>query len=213
MLIKNKNFGFFLRCVALIFAILAVCTMPAKAEGGDLNAQLERLAKETANIKQIKSEFKQTKYISFMDESLESEGFFTFVAPDELEWRYVKPLSSGITYKGGQAKMWSSTSQDAEAESDKKSGGGEEAIAKIIAEQLLTWTRLDIPKLKKSYNISMQAESPLTIRLTPKELAPGNPVRDFKLIFADDGVAVRQITLFEAEDDYTQIDFFNFQRQ
>lgn len=183
------------------------CALGGVAQSASLDAELERLAAETSSIQYIKSDFTQTKYISFMDESLVSEGFFTFKAPDELEWQYTKPLASGLTYKEGKAKLWSGTS------SGGKGGGAEEAIAKVIAEQLITWTRLDIPKLKKSYNIAMENATPLTIRLTPKNLAPGNPVRDFRLVFADDGTTMRQITLFEAEDDYTQIDFSNFEKK
>lgn len=199
--------------------LLLICSLPAAwaAEPGqaELDAHLERLAVVTANIHSLKSDFKQTKYISFMDEILVSEGFFSFIAPDELEWQYTKPLSSGLNYKDGKARLWSATQSGGAAggQGDGKSGGSGEAIAKLIAEQLITWTRLDIPKLKKTYNISLLNESPLTLRLTPKNLAPGNPVRDFKLVFAPDGTNVEQITLYEAEDDYTQIDFFNFQRQ
>lgn len=210
---KNKP-----RIVFFAF-LLFICTLPAAwaAEPGQaaLDAHLERLAVVTANIQSLKSDFKQTKYISFMDEILVSEGFFSFTAPDELEWQYAKPLSSGLSYKDGKARLWSATQPGSATggQGDGKSGGSGETIAKVIAEQLLTWTRLDIPKLKKTYNITLLDESPLTLRLTPKNLAPGNPVRDFKLVFAPDGTNVEQITLYEAEDDYTQIDFFNFQRQ
>lgn len=209
--------------VAFLICLFCLCALPAPLWAAQpagqtpaspaLDAHLERLAAATANIKALKSDFKQTKYISFMDETLVSEGFFTFAIPDELEWQYTKPLSSGLSYKGGKARLWSSTSADGKPKGEKSGGGTEEAIAKVIAEQLITWTRLDIAKLKKSYNIHLLEETPLTIRLTPKDLSPNNPVRDFKLVFAADGTNVEQITLFEAEDDYTQIDFFNFQRQ
>lgn len=199
-MLKKTRFSISLIIVAMMFCAFAF------AQSG-LDAQLERLAAETARIKYIKSDFKQTKYISFMDETLISEGFFSFTAPAELEWRYTSPIASGLVYKDGKAKLWSGDSNK------KSSGGGEDALAKIIAEQLIIWTRLDVTELKKTYNISMENESPLTIRLTPKALSPGNPVRDFRLVFNADGITVNQITLFEAEDDYTRIDFFNFEQR
>lgn len=203
---RNLSLPFLLG--ALFFCALPLFAPVGAARAASaLDAQLERLAAETARIHSLKSDFKQTKYISFMDETLVSEGFFSYQAPDRLEWQYTKPLASGLVYKDGQARLWSGPGGPGG-----QSGGSGEAIAKIIAEQLITWTRLDIPKLKKSYDISLLADSPLTVRLSPKNLSPGNPVRDFKLVFDADGVNVRQITLYEAEDDYTQIDFFNFQR-
>lgn len=181
------------------------------APNANLDAHLERLASQTVNIASIRSDFKQVKYISFMDESLVSEGFFTYKAPDEIVWEYTAPVASGLIYRGGKAMLWAGA-PDA-AQDDKSGNSREESIGKVIAEQLLTWTKLDIGKLKKSYNIMLVAESPMTVMVTPKGGPADSPVHAVQLIFDADGINVRQITLFEAEDDYTRIDFFNFQRR
>lgn len=196
--------------VSVIFCLIFT-SCPAFAAESALDSYLERLVAETAKIESLKSDFTQTKYISFMDETLVSEGFFTFKTPDAIEWQYTKPVESGLVYKDGKARLWSSAAAGALPAGD--NAGGEDALAKVIAEQLITWTRLDIPKLKQSYEIKLLDESPLTICLTPKNKSSGDSLESIQLIFDKDGTNVRQITLFEAEDDYTRIDFINFQRQ
>lgn len=205
-------------CVAFIFFIhISICGAAYCAEQNALDASLERLAEQTGQVELVTSDFKQTKYISFMDEKLVSEGTLVFRAPAELEWEYTRPVASGLIYKNGKARMWAASSgvsaEQARKAASSGGGGAEEAIGKIVAEQIITWTSLDIPALKRAYNISLLEETPLTIRLTPKELSPNNPIRDFKLVFAPGGLDLRQITLYEAEDDYTQVDFINFKRK
>lgn len=197
-------------CGLLFVPVLSLAASKPDSNA-NLDAHLERLASQTVNIASIKSDFKQVKYISFMDESLLSEGFFTYKAPDEIVWEYTKPVASGLIYRDGKATLWAGAPNAAQG--DKSVNSREEGIGKVIAEQLLTWTKLDIDKLKKSYNISLVSESPVTVMVTPKGNPGDSPVHAVQLVFAADGVNVRQITLFEAEDDYTRIDFFNFQRR
>lgn len=206
---RNLSLSVALMTCALLFVRLFPSVPFTHAAEANLDAHLERLASQTANITNIRSDFKQTKYISFMDETLISEGFFTYKAPDEIVWEYTKPVASGLVYKNGKATLWSGS---VDSGGDKSGNSSEESIGKIIAEQLLTWTKLDIEKLKKSYNISLVSEAPMTVKVTPKGDASAT-VQEVQLVFDADGVNVRQITLFEVEGDYTRIDFFNFQRR
>lgn len=197
--------------IAAVFCVIFTSGAAFAAESA-LDAYLERVVAETSRIVSLKSDFVQSKYISFMDETLVSKGFFTFEAPDTIEWVYKTPVESGLSYKDGKARLWSSAAAGALPSGDNV-GGGDDALAKVVAEQLIMWTRLDIPKIKQSYDITLLTESPVTIRLTPIKPAPGDTLKRIELIFAGKSTDVSQITLFEADDDYTRIDFKNYQKQ
>ncbi len=206
----------------LLVFLFVLCWAPAAfgAEAQEtLNGYLERLARATKETSYIKSDFVQTKVITFMDEQLVSEGFFIFKAPLELEWEYTKPVASGLIYKNGKASLWyapqsgSNAGAAARENVSSHSGSPENVIAKVIAEHLITWTNLDIDVLKKNYTIRLMSEAPLTIMLTPSIRIPGSPVNEFKVIFDSNNVDVKQLYLYEADEDYTKIDFYNLIRK
>lgn len=210
----------FIALVLSVFIPLVICA-PAFCDDKTaiLNRHLERLSELAKVTTYVKSDFVQTKYITFMDEKLLSEGFFVYTAPQELVWEYTKPVASGLIYKNGKASLWYASEAGKDSgDSARQSAGGrsgapENMIAKVIAEHLITWTNLDVETLKKNYTIKLMAESPLTLALTPKISIPNSPVLGFKVIFEENGMDAKELYLYEADDDYTKIDFFNTVRR
>lgn len=210
---------------ALLLCFIMPLTASSPAFGAEdnqtlaLNKHLERLSAVAKATTYVKSDFVQTKYITFMDEKLVSEGFFVFTAPQELVWEYTRPVASGLIYKNGKANLWyASEAGEAAGESAKQnasshSGAPENVIARVVAEHLITWTNLDVDTLKKNYNITLLSEAPLTLMLSPKIRIPSSPVLDFKVVFEANGIDAKELYLYEADDDYTKIEFFNTERR
>ena len=198
-------FGFFL------FVTYGVALANATSAQADPEKVLSDLANRTRHIKSIKSDFKQTKHISFMNEQVLSTGYFTFEAPDQLLWQYTSPLLSGLSYSNGEARVWSAFECSSPAEATKRveCSRMEENIAKMIAGHILTWVSLDVKKVTGAYNVTIASESPLIISLEPKELTLESPVQKFEVEFVPTGVAVKKILFYEQEGDFTEVEFYN----
>ena len=146
-----------------------------------------------------------------MDEELVSLGYFSFNATeDELVWQYTTPVSTGIRYKSGKARLYKN-SPDKEQETE--NSRIEEKIAKLIAEHIITWVSFDVEKILHTYYVTVNSNSPLVLQLEPKTISPTNPIQGFIVTFAHNGIDVNNIIFHEQNDDYTRLDFFNSEHQ
>ena len=198
-----------------VFFLLGPSFAYAQSANQPLTAEeaLQKLAVRANGIQGIKSNFTQSKYVSFMDEKLESSGFFVFNAPQELIWQYTNPVNTGLKYKDGQATMWASidsaSSNSSLPEPPEQASRVEEAIAQTIANHIIPWVSFDVSSLLETYNITVTSSDPLALSLMPKKLVPGSPIKHFEVFFANNGIDVKSILLYEQDGDYTQIVFYN----
>lgn len=173
---------------------------------------LDKIASQGKKAKNIESRFRQIRYISFMDEELESTGFFSYQAPDTLIWQYDSPAFFRLEYKNGKATF--------QNDFDGESGGTrhaprrnprEEELAAQIGRQIMLWISMDINVIETTYNIELQQSSPLLLRLTPRKKSTG-PLSAIELLFEENGPEVRKIVLHDADGDYTRLEFHDSRR-
>jgi outer membrane lipoprotein-sorting protein len=58
------------------------------------------------NIRSVKAEFLQKKYLKILTKSLLSEGKVFFCVPDSLRWEYLNPLRSVMLQKGNTIQIY-----------------------------------------------------------------------------------------------------------
>ncbi|HUL29605.1 MAG TPA: outer membrane lipoprotein carrier protein LolA [Thermodesulfobacteriota bacterium] len=58
------------------------------------------------NVRSVKAEFLQKRYLQILTKPLLSEGKFFFHAPDSLRWEYLHPLRSVVLQKGGTIQIY-----------------------------------------------------------------------------------------------------------
>jgi hypothetical protein len=165
---------------------------------------LELIVAAGKKIERLESKFKQTRYISFMDEKLVSQGFFIFQPPDNLVWQYDSPAFFRLDYQNGRASLQSG------ADSPKQNAYEAEFAAKI-GQQIMLWVSLDLDSIRASYHLEIVDSSPLKLYLTPKKPST-TPITEIELIFAANGKDVEQVILHETDGDYTTLDFFDSKR-
>ena len=189
--------------LALILPMLLPIMAPA-ATPTALDEVLSGLEKLAAEVETLASDFRQEKYLAVFRDMLPGEGRFYYRRPDRMRWELTQPIATGFVLAGDRGRRWKDKEDKAEAFEI-----GREPVMKIVAEQLLAWTRADFPRLRSQYEISLVKASPAELRLVPKK-GMGDGFLDHLLIFfAASGRHVRQVEVHEQGGDYTRITFFH----
>ena len=186
----------------LVLALLLSPLAATAAAPPAVTAALTRLEGEAATVRTLASDFVQEKHLSMFDEVLISKGRFAFAKPDRLRWELLEPVATGFVLKGGQGRRWNDRSGKSEPFVLER-----EPMMKVVAEQLLAWTKADFVKLRRDYVIALEKEQPTTLRLTP--LVAGGFIDHLLIAFAADGSHVTLVEIHDGDGDFTRIKFVN----
>ena len=64
------------------------------------------LKEASRNIRSVKAEFLQKRFLQILTKPLLSEGKLFFYAPDSLRWEYLRPLRSVMLQKGNTTQVY-----------------------------------------------------------------------------------------------------------
>jgi len=191
-----------LAALALVAGLVAA-PFAARAAVERDNELLDRLQQLSGRIDTLASDFTQEKYLAIFQDTMVSYGRFYFKKPDALRWELTRPVATGFVITGDRGRRW-----------HERTGGSEsfdinrEPVMKIVAQQLLAWTRADFDGLRKEYRITVLSEEPVQLRLDPLFDTAG--FLDHLLIaFVQDGSHVRSVEVHEKDGDYTRLRFEN----
>jgi outer membrane lipoprotein-sorting protein len=193
-----------LRLLSTLLALgLVLATAPGPAAASDTGTVLARLRELAAGVETLSSDFRQEKYLAIFRDVLPASGRFYYRRPDCLRWEMTAPIATGFVLCGDRGWRWrdrESRVEDFEI--------AREPVMKIVADQLLAWTRVDIDRLQREYDIRVENPAPVTLRLTPRGAAAD--FLDHLLVrFAPSGEHVQQVEVHEKGGDYTRITFYN----
>lgn len=168
---------------------------------------LERLQHLSSGIETLSSDFIQEKYLAVFKDVMRSSGRFYFRKPDALRWELTKPVATGFILKGNEGRRWHEKTGRSAKNSESFDINREPAM-KIVAQQLLAWTRADFDRLRKEYRIAVISEKPVVLRLEPL-FETGGFLDHLRISFVEDGRHVKSVELHEKDGDYTRIRFEN----
>lgn len=190
------------RCQWLFLLLLLFPLPGAASEPAAVDAVMARLEREAAGVTTLSSDFVQEKHLAMFEEVMSSKGHFAYARPDRLRWELLEPVATGFVLNGKEGRRWNDRSGRSEPFELQR-----EPMLKVIAEQLLAWTRADFPKLRKEYRITVASETPVVLRLQP--LAEGGPIGHLLITFADDYSHVTRVEIFDRDGDFTRLSFVN----
>jgi outer membrane lipoprotein-sorting protein len=175
--------------------------LPAGALAASPDAVLDRLHGLAGGVETLASDFSQEKYLSVFQDVLPARGRFYYRKPDRLRWEMTEPVTSGFVLNGETGRRWQEAGSRGE-----RFDIARQPVMKIVADQLLAWTRADFERLRRDYRISLTGEKPVQLRLDPKGAAAGF-LDHLSITFAPDGRHVQQVEVHEKGGDYTRITF------
>lgn len=185
----------------LVFLLLCGLWTPTASLAASTDEVLNRLQELAAGVDTLASDFTQEKYLEVFQSMLPAQGRFYYRKPDQMRWEMTAPITFGFVLNGEKGRRWQKAGSRGE-----NFDIAREPVMKIIAEQLLAWTRADFDRLRRDYRISLTAEAPVRLRLDPQGAAEGF-IDHLSITFSPNGRHVQQVEVHEEGGDYTRITF------
>jgi len=174
----------------------------ASAGSRDIDAVLQELRVQATAVESISSEFSQESHLSVFEETIVSNGRFLFRKPDKLRWEYLHPITEGFALDGDQGLRWTKTTKTSfSLRSD--------PLMNIVARQLLAWAIFDLEWLSAEYDIALTGESPVLLKLVPKDTDTSQVLKHLLIEFSVSSNTVQRVEIHDQSGDLTRILFEN----
>lgn len=195
-----------LRVLLFLLLTMTILGAPALAEETQRQEVLDRLQKAAAQVRTIQSDFVQTKRLQVFAQEVISEGRMLLEKPDKLRWEYLEPSEQGFVVNGERAMRWSELSPEPERFSIE-----DDMATRIVAEQLLAWAGVNLPRLRQSFALEVKGATPPVLSLTPRSERLAGYLQRIEVRFAEDARTVRRVEIVEKDGDFTRLEFKNVQ--
>jgi outer membrane lipoprotein-sorting protein len=186
----------------LTLSLSLIVSGRASAGSRHIDAVLQELRVQATSVESISSEFSQESHLSVFEETIVSNGRFLFRKPDKLRWEYLHPITEGFALDGDQGVRWTETTKTSfSLRSD--------PLMNIVARQLLAWATFDLEWLSAEYDIALAGESPVLLKLVPKDTDTSQVLKHLLIEFSVSSNTVQRVEIHDQSGDLTRILFEN----
>lgn len=180
--------------------------MPLFAQEQKMNASEIATFKKDVNtaskkIKTLSTDFVQYKHMDFLSKDIETSGKLNFVAPNLLQWQYLKPYHYSVVFKNGKLLINDEGKKSAvDIGNSKVFSRVNKLIIGSVNGDMFDDNEFTISYFKnKNQNIA---------KFIPKDGALKKYIKQIELTF-DNAAMVTEVKLAESSADYTRIVFKN----
>ncbi len=152
------------------------------------------------SIKTIKSNFIQEKQLSFLTESIKSEGFFRYKKENRLRWEYTQPFKYLILFNGNEVVIKDGNNTNV-------FDAGANALFKQINDLMLGAVKGDLGKDKDFAFTLNESSKQYQLLLKPTNDNMKKYVAGVEIYFEKTDLAVSSIKIIESTGDFTKITF------
>ena len=152
------------------------------------------------SIKTIKSNFIQEKQLSFLTESIKSEGFFRYKKENRLRWEYTQPFKYLILFNGNEVVIKDGNNTNV-------FDAGSNALFKQINDLMLGAVKGDLGKDKDFAFTLNESSKQYQLLLKPTNDNMKKYVAGVEIYFEKTDLAVSSIKIIESTGDFTKITF------
>lgn len=201
MLIKNKM-------RTLLISLLFFSFMGSHAQHEtfrkvqDAAAVEQKLAKASASMNTITSDFVQEKHLDYLSVVIESKGKFWFRKPGILRWEYTDPYKYIVVINEGKIII---SDQGKKNEFDVNSNKAFQELNNIIVSSV---NGTLISSDRYSFEI-LESTASWLVRLFPKDPQMKKVMKSIELYFLKTDMSVNRIKMIESEQDFTVITLRN----
>ena len=187
----------------LLFFLLPVC-MEAQSTGfsgiKDEAGFKKKLEEKAATTKTIQSVFSQEKGLSFLEETIHSEGQFFFREDNKVRWEYLKPFTYIIIID--DQKLFIKDEGNLS-----KIDMGNNAMFNEINNLVTGSIRGQIVDNKQFTSAYFEGSTEYEVRLKPKNPKMAEYIKEIIIHFGKSDMGIRSVQIVELSDDYTKITF------
>jgi outer membrane lipoprotein-sorting protein len=202
-MISNPNYRYILPGI-----LLCLCTFYSKAQDDkerpmpNPDQLIEKLNAKAQSISTFQCEFKQVKYLAYLDVSVESSGKFTLKKKNQVRWEYIEPYKYVLVIKDGKMSI-----KDFEGNKDLKQKGNKflEHLNELVESLFLGNIGIN-QDFKKEF---FENDLSYNLTLTPKLSQTKNDFKQINIYFEKFNLEVTGIKITESSGDFTSLLFKN----
>ena len=165
----------------------------------------ESIREAASAVHSVRADFVQEKRLPILTRPLRSEGSFSFRRPDAIRWEYRSPVQSVLLSDGRDVRRFLKQGDAWVPEA----GAGMEAM-RVVLDEIACWMGGRFED-SGTFSAALQAGSPTTIELLPRDEAIAQFVTRIVVTLAETPGAVAAIEIFEGETASTRIEFRNLE--
>lgn len=152
-------------------------------------------------IKSLSTDFVQYKHLDFLSKDIETSGKMNFMAPNLLQWQYMKPYHYSIVFKNGKLLI---------NDEGKKSAVdiGNSKVFSRINKLIIGSVNGDMFDDKEFLISYFKNKNQNIAKFIPKDATLKKYIKQIELTF-DNAAMVTEVKLVESSADYTRIIFKN----
>lgn len=164
---------------------------------------IERLNLRAKEITTFQSSFKQQKYMSYLDATVESSGSFFYKTPQQIRWEYTNPYQYLIIINNGKFIVKSQNQKQGSIPKENKLFDQLNSIVQSVFKG----------KLGQDNNFAtsfLENNTSYKLVLIPKSSEMKAVFREINLWFDKTSLNISKIQIIESSGDYTMLTFDKF---
>ena len=185
----------------IISIFLLFMCLPLFAQEAELDDFLAKLKESHGDISTLAVRFKQTKYFTFIDNPLNSDGFILFEYPGKVRFDITLPFASSLINDGKTVSRYEKVGGKWQ-----KGDFGSSGRVKIITDKIGDWMHGNIDKNSKLFAISLVHDDPNSIGsliLEPKQSQFKEHISKIRIDVAPEpDHKITKISIFEPAGDW-----------
>lgn len=202
----QKNSQSYFQPLILFFFMALFCVVGKSQEAyrpmEDTEAFRQKMFEASGSTHSISSDFIQLKYLSFLEEKVESKGLFYFMKENRLRWEYTDPFFYLIIFSGDTVSIQDDNNSYLY---DASSGKMFQEINNIML-SMVNGTILESNDFTFEY---FENSSGFKLELTPHDENMKEFLSKIRLFINKEDYSVDELFMVERSDDYTHIRFIN----
>lgn len=204
---KNLTIGLVPILLVLFLSPVARAAGPAadaKRNGpADAAALLDRLGREVAGFRTLKTEFTQEKRLAVFQNAVVLKGRIVLQKPDRIAWHVDTPVRYSVVISDASVRQWDEDTGRVQEISLAKN-----PVLQNALHQLTVWFSGSYGSLLKGYDVEVAQASPAAFRFLPKGTnMAAKVVKEIRIEFREDHKYLRKLTIIEQGGDSTDITF------
>ncbi len=191
----------------IVFGILVLFVSAlavAQHEGKPISVEeLQKVMKtKTAGVNTICCDFVQDKHMEYLETVITSKGKLYFDTKNRLRWEYKEPFEYLITINNGKFSIKTDgETNNYDIESNQMFSKISDLIISSVNGTIFTDTNFNVK--------AFDGESQYVIYLEPNVAELKEVLNKIKMLIDKKDFSVDKVTMFEMDDNYTEISFIN----
>ena len=188
---------------SLFLVCLPVVNLSADNSAQEINNVLQDLEIKMSGVKTIQASFIQEKNLALFNQKIILKGKIFIQKPGLLSWRVITPLRYSMVINGNTISQWDEDTNQVQQVSLAKNPSFQVAI-----QQMQNWFCGAYKSMQGDYKITLTTALPITLQFIPLENAvSGNFIKRVVVLFQNDGLYIKEITIEEKNGDTTLLKF------